>query len=199
MKNGYLEHFKKVDPILYKLAQEVGTKEITVPRDYFASLTRKIVGQQLSVKAATTIFGRFQALFPSGGITPEELLKISDDQIRAAGISRPKISYLKGMAQDILDEKVVLEGLDKLSDEEVITLLTRLKGFGRWSAQMFLMFDLKRPDVFSSGDLGILRAMERHYRLKNPSPEEMEKLALKWSPYRTYACSILWKSLEVQK
>jgi DNA-3-methyladenine glycosylase II len=196
VEKAILTHFKKVDPILFNLAQKHDQKEVGVPREYFASLSRKIVGQQLSVKAAQTIWGRFESLFPENRVTPEELLKISDEKIREAGISRPKIGYLKGMATDILDEKVVLEGLDKLTDEEVITLLTKLKGFGRWSAEMFLMFDLGREDVFSSGDLGLLRAIERHYGLSNPSTEDLEKLAQKWSPYRTYASKILWKSLE---
>lgn len=183
---------------MYQLAQNVDIKDFEVPKDYFASLTRKIVGQQLAVAAARTIFSRFQALFPVGQITPHELLKIKDEDIRAAGISYPKIRYLKGMAQDILDEKVVLEGLDGLTDEQVIELLTKLKGFGRWSAEMFLMFDLGRPDVFSAGDLGLRRAMERQYRLTNPSDGELTKIAAKWSPYRTYACRVLWTSLEMK-
>ena len=192
----HLDHFKKVDPIIYKLALEVGVKDLEVPKDYFASLTRKIVGQQLSVAVARTIYSRFQALFPEENITPTQLLKIKDDAIRAAGISRPKIGYLKLMAQDILAEKVVLEDLDDLSDKQVIDLLTQLKGFGQWSAEMFLMFDLGREDVFSAGDLGLLRAMERHYELKDPTEEKLIKIAHEWSPFRTYACRVLGKSLE---
>lgn len=194
----YLYHFRKVDPVIYDLALKVGLKELLVPKDYFASLTRKIVGQQLSVKAAQTIFNRFQALFIEDKITPKGLLRIKDEKIRAAGISYPKIKYLKGMAQDILDEKVVLEGLDKLKDEEIIELLTKLKGFGRWSAEMFLMFDLNRPDVFSAGDLGLRRAIERYYKLKNPSEKKLILISKKWSPYRTFASRILWKSLELK-
>jgi DNA-3-methyladenine glycosylase II len=198
MKNDYLSHFKMADPVMYGLALKVGVKDFSHPNDYFASLTRKIVGQQLSVKAAQTIFGRFQSLFGEGKITSEGLLKIKDDDIRAAGISRPKIGYLKGMAQDILDEKVVLKDLDNLSNEQIIELLTKLKGFGRWSAEMFLMFDLGREDVFSLGDLGLKRAIERHYKVKNPSEKKLLKISQKWSPYRTYACRVLWKSLELK-
>lgn len=194
----YLNHFKKSDPVMYELAIKVGIKDMNVPKDYFASLTRKIVGQQLSVKAAQTIYSRFVALFSNKKITPKNLHKIKDEKIREAGISWPKIRYLKSMAQDILDEKVVLKGLDNLSDEQIIELLTKLKGFGQWSAEMFLMFDLNRPDVFSAGDLGLLRAIERHYKLKNPSREKMIKLSQKWSPYRTYASRVLWKSLELK-
>lgn len=194
----YLKHFKKVDPVMYELALRIEMRNLDHPQDYFASLTRKIVGQQLSVKAAQTIYGRFIKLFPDEIVTAQNLAKIKDEKIREAGISWPKVRYLKGMAQDILDEKVVLEGLDKLTDEQIIELLTKLKGFGQWSAEMFLMFDLGRPDVFSAGDLGILRAIERHYKLKNPSKEKMIKMAQEWSPYRTYACRILWKSLEIK-
>ena len=126
------------------------------------------------------------------------MLKIKDEDIRGAGLSCPKVRYLKAMAQDILDEKVVLEGLDKLENEQIIELLTKLKGFGRWSAEMFLMFDLNREDVFSAGDLGVRRAIERHYRLKNPSEKKLLKISQKWAPYRTYASRVLWKSLELK-
>lgn len=197
-KLDYLNHFKKVDPIIYGLSLKVGIKNLLAPKDYFASLTRKIAGQQLSVKAAQTIFNRFQSLFLESKITPQGLLKIKDEDIRNAGLSWPKVRYLKGMAQDIIDEKVVLEGLDKLKDEEIIELLTKLKGFGRWSAEMFLMFDLGRPDVFSAGDLGLRRAIERHYKLKNPSEKKLLSISKKWSPYRTFASRILWKSLELK-
>ena len=194
----YLNHFKKADPVIYELSLKIDVKTFEHPKDYFASLTRKIAGQQLSVKAAQTIFNRFQALFVEGKVTPKGLLRIKDEDIRGAGLSWPKVRYLKAMTQDILDEKVVLEGLDNLEDEQIIELLTKLKGFGRWSAEMFLMFDLGRPDVFSVGDLGLKRAIERNYKLKYPSPEKMIKLSQKWSPYRTYACRILWGSLELK-
>lgn len=198
MSADYLNHFKKTDPVIHGLSLKVEMKNLLAPKDYFASLTRKIAGQQLSVKAAQTIFNRFQALFPDSKITPQNLLKIKDEDIRGAGLSWPKVRYLKAMAQDILDEKVVLKGLDNLEDEQIIELLTKLKGFGRWSAEMFLMFDLGRPDVFSAGDLGLKRAIERHYKLKDPSAEKMIKLSQKWSPYRTYASRILWASLELK-
>ncbi|MCL5113559.1 MAG: DNA-3-methyladenine glycosylase 2 family protein [Patescibacteria group bacterium] len=195
----YLGYFKRVDPVIYGLSLRAGIKNIEVPKDYFTSLTRKIVGQQLSVKAAQTIFSRFVLLFPKGNISPKSLLEIKDEDIRGAGLSWPKVRYLKAMAQDILDKKVVLEGLDKLTDEQIIEILTKLKGFGRWSAEMFLMFDLGREDIFSAGDLGLRRAIERHYKLKNPSEKRLLSISKKWTPYRTYACRVLWKSLELNQ
>ena len=196
MQPKYLNHFKKVDPTIYKLAHEVGLKELSTPKDPFASLTRKIIGQQLSIAAAQSVFAKFQALFLKYEITPRALIKIKDKDIREAGLSWPKVSYLKGMAKDILTKKVVLTGLDKLKDDEVIDLLTKFKGVGRWSAEMFLMFDLKREDVFSVGDLGLRRAIEKHYKVADPSERELIQITKNWSPYRTYACMILWKSLE---
>ena len=190
-------HFKKVDPKLFKILKNIGDLEIISPRnpeEYFFSLCREIVSQQLSGKAAETIFERFVALFPKKKITPNQLLKLSDQAIRKAGTSWAKVKYLKDLAQKVKNKEVYLKHLPKLSDEEVIKELTKIKGIGTWTAEMFLMFSLGREDVFSSGDLGLKRAIEKIYKTKNISDDQIEIISSKWSPYRTWACRILWSS-----
>ena len=194
-----VKHFKKTDPILYKIALQVELGEILRPDDYFVDLVDSIISQQLSGKAAATIFGRFKKLFPYGKITSARLLKLDTEKIRSTGISYSKIGYIKGIAQEIKDKKLNLKDLENLSDEEVINELVKLKGVGTWTAEMFLMFTLFRPDVFSAGDLGLQNAIVRHYKLKNkPSKEKLIKISGKWSPHRTLASRILWRSLELR-
>lgn len=194
-----LKHFKKVDPVLYEVALKVKLSEQRKPEDFFIDLVESIVSQQLSGKAADTIFGRFKKLFTNQQITPAKLLKISDQKIRAAGISYSKITYIKGIAQEIVDGKLDLDKLEQLSDEEVINELVKLKGVGTWTAEMFLMFTLARPDIFSAGDLGLQNAMVRLYKLKSkPDKNRLLEISAKWSPHRTIASRILWRSLELK-
>jgi DNA-3-methyladenine glycosylase II len=189
------------DPILGAIIRAVGCCRLgDVQRlDPFTFLTRALVFQQLSGKAAGTIFGRFLALLPNGGPPrPETVLVLSDDQLRSAGVSRQKIGYLRDLCERVAAGEVPLDHLDVMSDEETVTALTHVKGIGRWSAEMFLMFRLQRPDVLPVGDLGIANAIQRAYRLRTrPSPEKMQALAEAWRPYRTVACWYLWRSLEM--
>jgi DNA-3-methyladenine glycosylase II len=156
-----------------------------------------IISQQLSIKASDTIFSRFKKLFSKEIITPEKLIKIEDQKIRNAGISFSKIKYIKGIARAIIDKQLDLKKLDDLTDEEIIGELIKLKGVGKWTAEMFLMFTLGRTDVFSAGDLGLQNAIVKLYKLKNkPDQTILLEISNKWSPHRTIASRILWKSLE---
>lgn len=193
-----LNHFKKVDPILYSVAVKVILEERAKSTDYFIDLVESIVSQQLSIKASDTIFGRFKKLFPGGKITPEETLKLDDEKIRECGISYSKIKYIKGIAQAVVDKTIELDQLDSLTDEEVILEMVKLKGVGVWTAEMFLMFTLARPDVFSAGDLGLQNAIVKLYGFKNkPTKDELLEISEKWAPYRTTASRILWRSLDL--
>jgi DNA-3-methyladenine glycosylase II len=188
-------HFKKTDPLLYELAKSIDPFVLEKSQNHFIKLTRSIVGQQLSVKAASTIWGRFEKLFKKE-ITADKILKLKDDDIRACGISYPKIRYIKDLAQKVHTKELLLDVFDESDEETVILNLTKVKGIGTWSAEMFLMFALARPDVFSVKDQGLRNAMTRLYGLKNPSDDKLLKISKKWSPYRTYACRILWESLD---
>lgn len=191
-----LKHFKKVDPKFYSMAVELELRELVKPPDYFIDLVESIVGQQLSGKAADTIFGRFKKLFPKEQITAKELIKIPDQKIREAGLSFSKINYVKGIAQAVIDKQLHLDKLESMSDQEVIETLTKLKGVGEWTAEMFLMFSLLRTDIFSAGDLGLQNAIIKLYGLKEkPSKQELLKISAKWSPHRTLASRYLWQSL----
>lgn len=199
MKNA-LEHFKKTDPVLYNVAIKIELQELIKPDDYFVDLVDSIISQQLSGKAAATIFGRFKKLFKKELVNPKNLLKLTDDQIRECGISYSKIKYIKGIAEQIKNKKLNLKNLENMTDEEVISELVKLKGVGNWTAEMFLMFTLGRPDVFSAGDLGLQNAMIKLYKLESkPSKEDLLTISTKWSPHRTIASRILWKSLEITK
>jgi DNA-3-methyladenine glycosylase II len=192
------------DPVMARLIDEHGAlvrRELKEERrgDAYGALLRSIVGQQLSTKAARTIYGRMLEIFGGHAPTPEQLLAADPDAIRAAGLSRPKINYLRDLAQHVEDGELELDRLDELPDEEVIEQLTAVKGIGDWSAHMFLMFHLGRPDVLPVGDQGIRNAIKKEYRLRTiPDANRMEKIARPWRPYRTLACLYLWSSLDNQ-
>jgi len=166
--------------------------------DHYGALVRSIAGQQLSVLAARAIYGRLTDRFGGRPPTPQEILADDPEQLRAAaGFSRAKVSYLRSLAEHVLAGELELERLDDLSDDEVIAELTAVKGLGVWTAHMFLMFHLERPDVLAVGDLGIRRAIERAYGFDAlPDAAAMEALAEPWRPYRTLACRYLWRSLQ---
>jgi DNA-3-methyladenine glycosylase II len=165
--------------------------------DAYGALVRSIVGQQLSTKAAATIYGRMLELFGGHTPTPKQLLKVNPDKIRAAGLSRPKIAYLRDLATHVEEGTLELERLPELPDEEVAAQLTSIKGLGPWTADMFLMFHLGRPDILPVGDQGIRRAVMVEYRLRKlPDAKRLEKIAKPWRPYRTLACLYLWSSLD---
>ncbi len=195
MYEDALKHFKKVDPLLYEVAESIDPIVLEKTSESFVRLVRAIVGQQLSVKAASTIFGRFEKLFKKK-INAVDILKLKDDDIRACGISYPKIKYIKDLSEKVHTKELILESFENADEETIIENLTKVKGIGIWSAEMFLMFALAKPDVFSVGDLGLKNAMIKLYGLKNPSKEKLIKISQKWSPYRTYACRILWQSLD---
>lgn len=191
------EHLLTSDPKLGLVVEKVGVLDERVSENYFLDLTESIISQQLSIKAANTIWERFKKLY-SGEITPEKVLKTDDQKIRDCGISWSKISYIKDLAMHTKDSKLMFEKFENMEDEEIIAELVRVKGVGRWTAEMFLMFAMGRPDVFSYGDLGIRKAIMRNYALlSEPTSVQAEKISKSWRPYRTYACRYLWKSLEI--
>jgi DNA-3-methyladenine glycosylase II len=193
---------RAADPVMDRLIEEHGSivrRELKEERrgDAYGALLRSIVGQQLSTKAARTIYGRMLELFDGHPPTPKQLLAVDPDEIRAAGLSRPKISYLRDLAQHVEDGTLELDRLDELSDEKIIEELIAVKGIGEWSAHMFLMFHLGRPDVLPVGDQGIRNAVRTQYRLRKvPDAKRLEKIARPWRPYRTLACLYLWSSLD---
>ena len=184
-------HLRK-DPVLAKALDRVTLTKLVPHTDYFSDLCETIINQQLSEKAGATIWKRFIALFPK--FSPDKVLAMADKKIRASGISWSKISYIKNIAR--YSQSVDLRLLRNMENELVISELTKIKGIGQWTAEMFLMFSLGREDIFSYGDLGLKRAIQKLYAFKKePTQKQMEKIVVKWSPYRTYACRILWMSL----
>src|SRR5688500_4062325 len=185
------------DPVLAGVIRKHGTCGLASAQraDHFSALVRAITGQQLSTKAASTIYTRLAALMP-GGVTPGALSSLTDEQMRAVGMSRQKIAYFRDLSEKSLSGAVRLDALDAMTDDEVIAALTQVKGIGRWSAEMFLMFRLHRPDVLPVDDLGILKAVQRAYGLrKMPHAERLTKIGEPWRPYRSVACWYLWASL----
>ena len=190
-------HFRKADPKLFRVLQRVGelkTLSPIPPKRYFSQLCREIIGQQLSGKVARVFLDRFKNLFPKKQVTPKFLLKLKDEKLRSIGISWAKVEYLKDLASKIEHKEISLNSWQNLENEKVIEELVKVKGIGNWTAEMFLMFSLGREDVFSHGDLGLRKAIEKTYNMKNPAKSQVEKISKKWSPYRTWACRILWSS-----
>ena len=191
---------RQADPVLARLLDERGEPDVDgrPGRDHYAALVRAIVGQQLSVKAAQAIHGRFVAFFGGRDPAPREILDADPEAMReAAGLSRAKVTFLRSLAEHVLDGSLELDRLEEMGEDEVIAELTAVKGIGEWSAHMFLMFQLRKPDVLAVGDLGIRRAIERAYGLPDlPSAAEMIELAEPWRPNRTAACLLLWHSLD---
>jgi DNA-3-methyladenine glycosylase II len=165
--------------------------------DHYTTLVRSITGQQLSVKAAATIYGRVVELAGGHAPTPQQIVDADPDALRAAGLSRAKVAYLRSLAEHVLDGSLELDRLTDLPDDEAMRELVAIKGVGEWTAHMFLMFQLGRPDILPVGDLGIRRAVERAYGLDAiPGPAELERVAEPWRPWRTLACRYLWESLD---
>jgi DNA-3-methyladenine glycosylase II len=166
------------------------------PADAYGALLRAIVGQQLSTKAARTIYLRVLDLFGGTTPSPEQLLEANEEDLRGAGLSGRKVEYLRDLASHVLDGELELESLDELSDERAIEEIVAVRGLGQWTAEMFLLFHLRRPDILSGGDLGIRKAIQIEYGLEEmPSPIEAERLGERWSPYRSLASLYLWESL----
>lgn len=185
------------DPVLRELMRAQGPCGLAARQhlDPFKALTRAIVGQQLSAKAAATIFSRFEALFDAFP-TPAQVLAVPDERLRGVGLSGQKLGYLRDLCRRIIEGELPLDVLERLDDDAVIETLTKVKGVGRWTAEMFLIFRLQRPDVLPVGDLGIVKAVQRAYKLrKAPSPDRLTRIGEAWRPYRSVACWYLWASL----
>jgi len=193
-----INHLKKADPVLRDIIQRVGAYRIEYGDPAFESLAEAIVYQQLNGKAALTIFKRFAAL-AGEPLTPEGILKLTEAQMRGAGLSKQKTSYLRDLAKRTQSGELNFADLVNLSDEAVIERLTQVKGIGVWTAHMFLMFSLRRPNVLPTGDFGVKMAIKRNYKKrKPPDPKQMEKIAKCWEPYRSVACWYLWRSLDIK-
>jgi DNA-3-methyladenine glycosylase II len=195
-----IAYLTSADPRLADVIRRVGPwrLERTTEGTHFDAVCRSIIYQQLSGKAAATIHGRVLGLFDGRAPLPHELASTSDENLRAVGLSRQKLSYLKDLASRVSANELPIDTQHELPDDEVIDTLVSVKGIGRWTAQMFLMFRLGRPDVLPELDLGIQKAVQRAYGLrKRPRPERVTKIGAAWAPYRTVASWYLWRSLEL--
>jgi len=193
-----VNHLKKSDPVLRAIIERVGPCRMEFGEPEFCTVAEAIVYQQLNGKAAATIFKRFADL-AGDPLTPEGILKLSDEQLRSVGLSKQKSSYLKDLATKTADGLLNFTRLPEMTDEEVIEHLTQVKGVGVWTAHMFLMFSLQRPNVLPTGDYGVQMAIKKHYRKRKlPKPKDMEKIARAWEPYRSVACWYMWRSLDIK-
>jgi DNA-3-methyladenine glycosylase II len=193
-----INHLKAADPVMAAIIERVGPYKPRHATPDFHNLARSITYQQLHGKAASTIFGRLCTATGCETLTPDKVLALSLEQMRACGLSKQKLSYIRDLAEKTLSGDVNFEQLPDMEDEDVIEHLTRVKGIGRWSAQMFLMFALKRNDVMPVVDLGINTAIKKAYnKRKLPKPKQILKMSEKWKPYRSVACWYLWRSVEV--
>ena len=193
------------DRVLAELMAEVGELDLEHRRrgrpkgNAYSNLLRTVIGQQLSTRAARTIHERVLAIYGGREPAPEELLDTDDAELRAAGLSGRKVEYLRSLAEHVVSGELETGRLEELPDDEVIAEITAVRGLGEWSAHMFLMFFLERPDVLPTGDLGIRRAVQIRYGLDDlPAAEELERIAEPWRPHRTLACVHLWESLHNQ-
>lgn len=198
-----IAHLRSTDPVLRRLIDACGPLSSPIygrpaKDDHYGALVRSIVNQQLSVLAGRAIYGRLIDRYGGRPPTPREVLADEPEELRdAAGLSRAKVSFLRSLAEHVLDGSLQLDKLHELSDEEVIAELTVVKGLGVWTSHMFLMFHLERPDVLAVSDLGIRRAIERSYGLEGlPAAPTIEQIAERWRPHRTLACRYLWRSLD---
>jgi DNA-3-methyladenine glycosylase II len=199
-----VRYLKAADPVLAAVIDScdvksvLGGRGIERPTEHYGALVRSIVGQQLSTKAARAIYGRLTDRFGGRAPTPAEVLADDPEELRAAaGLSRAKVGFLRSLAEHVLDGSLELETLDKLPDDDVIAELVAVKGIGVWSAHMFLMFHLHRPDVLAVGDLGIRRAVQLRYGLEElPDAATLERIGEPWHPYASVACMFLWESLD---
>jgi DNA-3-methyladenine glycosylase II len=195
-------HLRRKDPVMRDLIKRVGKLDLEArrrgrPADAYGALLRSIVGQQLSTKAARSIYTRVAGLYGDRTPSPDELLATEPDELRGAGLSRAKVAYMRSLAEHVRSGELELDRLDELSDEDVSAELTAVKGIGQWSADMFLIFHLNRPDVLPVGDLGVRNAARTVYELDElPIAAELEELAEPWRPHRSLAALYLWRSLD---
>lgn len=193
-----VNHLKRSDPVLAAIIERVGSCRMQFAEPQFHRLAEAIVYQQLNGRAAATIFKRFATL-AGEPLTPAGILKLTTEQMRAVGLSQQKSSYMRDLAEKTHSGALDFACLPDLSDDEVIRHLTQVKGIGVWTAHMFLMFSLRRPDVLPTGDYGVQLAIKKHYKKRKlPKPKDMEKIAKVWAPYRSVACWYLWRSLDIK-
>jgi DNA-3-methyladenine glycosylase II len=192
-----INHLKKADPVMAAIIQKAGAYRMEYREPVFQTLVRSIVYQQLSGKAALTIFNRLAAAAKADPITPEAILKMRPQKMRTLGLSRQKTAYIRDLARFTRNGEIQFERLPEMEDAAIIEILTQVKGVGVWTVHMFLMFALQRPNVLPVGDLGVRAAMKKAYGLTElPNPQEMEQIAAAWHPYRSVASWYLWRSLE---
>lgn len=195
-------HFKKVDPVIYKIIANMKLEVLPQPKrstGYFGKLCREIIAQQLASKAAHAIIDRFYDLFKRKSITPSKVLAFSEQELRNVGMSWAKARYARDLAQKVKNKEVRLDNLHDLDDKLVVKELIEVKGIGNWTAEMFLIFTLGRENVFSHGDLGLRKALQRLYNFKDkPNEKQINKIVNKWSPYKSYGCLALWRSVDGQ-
>jgi DNA-3-methyladenine glycosylase II len=190
-------HLKKSDPVLSSVIERVGRYGIQYREPNFETLVRSIVYQQLSGRVAAVIFGRLSALVPGGKLSPAAILKLTPARMRKAGLSKQKTAYIRDLARKTARGALKFEALPDMPDNQVIEHLTQVKGIGVWTAHMFLMFALQRPNVLPTGDLGVRMAIRKAYGLSDlPLPKHIEEIALRWRPYCSVATWYLWRSLE---
>ena len=195
-----LSHLRAADPVIKRQVDAIGPFLLRPNRDRFATLARSIISQQISTSAARSIRQRLESLLPPDGLTPQNLARLTPSRLRSAGLSRPKASYLLDLAQKTLDGTVRLSRIGRLLDEDVIRMLIQVKGIGRWTAEMFLMFSLGRLDVLPCDDLGIRSAIKSLYALETlPDRSTCLAIAAPWRPYATIACWYCWRSLDQQR
>lgn len=192
-------HLKKADPVIGSIVDRVGPYRIQYREPTFETLVRSIVYQQLNGRVAKVIFGRLVVAVPGGKLTPAGVLKLTPARMRKCGLSKQKTAYIRDLARKTAKGQLNFEGLPELADEQVIEHLTQVKGIGVWTAHMFLMFALERPNVLPTGDLGIRSAIRKAYGLEElPHPRQIEEMAVSWAPYCSVASWYLWRSLENQ-
>jgi len=193
-----INHLKKSDPVLAAIIERIGPCRIEFGEPAFHSLAEAILYQQLNGKAAVTIFNRFTAV-AGNPLTPHGILKLTDAQMREVGLSRQKTSYLRDLSEKTQAGLLEFERMPEMTEDDVIAHLTQVKGVGVWTAHMFLMFTLRRPDILPTGDYGVQAAMKKYYKKRKwPKPDVMHKIAKPWAPYRSIACWYLWKSLDMK-
>jgi DNA-3-methyladenine glycosylase II len=189
-------HLRK-DPVLGAIVERIGPYCITYSEPSFGALVGSIVSQQLSTKVARVIFGRLKEAMPERGLTPANILKLRPAKMRSLGLSTRKVEYIRDIARHTRQGTLDFAALSEMGNKEVIECLTQVKGVGVWTAHMFLIFALQRPNILAVGDLGIRNAIQKAYELDHlPTPEEIEELAAGWHPYCSAACWYLWRSLD---
>lgn len=193
-------HFQKSDPKIHKILLKMNFELLESPKNsknYFSKLCHEIISQQLAGKAADAILKRFLNLFPNHKPTPEKVLSLTEEKLRAVGMSWAKAKYIRDLALNVKNKNVNLEKLHEMKDDEVIIELTKVKGIGRWTAEMFLIFTLARENIFSYGDLGLRRAAQKIYGFKSrPTDKNLVSLVKKWEPFKSYASLALWENLD---